>query len=250
MTEEKNPRTIIAVPAFNEEDSIGRLLREIHACELGYDVVVISDGSLDRTALLARENGAHVLDLPCNLGVGGAMQAAFRYAFEEGYDYLVRIDADGQHPPTEIRHLVQAFQENHDIDMVIGSRFLGHKSYTSTFLRNCGISGLAAALSMTCRKRVTDPTSGFQMLNRKLLFFFSRFYPMDYPEPEALALMRRQGYDFMEVAVTFRDRSAGQSTIRGWGTLYYVVKVFLALLVDRARPVDLHFSRSRVEDRL
>lgn len=237
--------TIVIVPAFNEEESIGDLLREIrrHVPEL--DIVVLNDGSVDRTAAVAVENGAKVLDLPCNLGVGGAVQAGFRYAYEQGYKYAVRCDGDGQHPPAEIPRLIETMREQ-EVDLIIGSRFLGEKSYTSTLIRHCGITCLAWVLSVICRKRVTDPTSGFQMLNRALLYFFSRFYPTDYPEPEALALMRRQGYDFREVATTFRERVAGRTSIRGWGTLYYVLKVFLALLVDRARPIDSRYARSNL----
>ena len=132
------------------------------------------------------------------------------------------------------------------VDMAIGSRFLGKRSYTSTWLRYCGIFFLARMLSVICRKRIMDPTSGFQMFNRPLMYFFSRSYPSDYPEPEAIALMRRQGYDFVEVAVQFRERASGRSSIHGWATLYYLVKVFLALLVDRARPGDLRYSRANL----
>lgn len=238
--------SIIIIPAFNEEESIGPLLAEIYRYVPGLDVVVVNDGSADRTADVADEHGARVLDLPCNLGVGGAVQAGFRYAYENGYKYAVRCDGDGQHPPQEIPRLLKAIVEN-KVDLVIGSRFLSERSYTSTFFRQCGICCLAATLSLTCRKRVTDPTSGFQALNRALLYFFSNTYPIDYPEPEALALMRRQGYDFMEIPVRFRERQSGRTTIRGWGTLYYVVKVFLALLVDRARPVDTQYAKSRLE---
>lgn len=236
--------TIIIVPAFEEEESIGALLQEIHRHVPQLPVVVINDGSADMTAAKAIENGAEVLDLPCNLGVGGAVQAGFSYAYEQGYKYTVRCDGDGQHPPAEIPRLLEGMRE-HKVDLIIGSRFLGERSYTSTLIRYCGISGLALILSVICRRRVTDPTSGFQMLNRPLLHLFSHSYPTDYPEPEALALMRRQGYDFREVPTTFRERVAGRSSIRGWGTFYYVIKVFLALLVDRARPIDLRYARSK-----
>jgi glycosyltransferase involved in cell wall biosynthesis len=232
----------IIVPAFDEEASIRPLLREIreHAPEL--DVIVVNDGSGDRTGEVAAEAGARVLNLPCNLGVGGAVQAGFRYAYEHDYRYAVRCDADGQHPPSEITKLLKAMEAN-TVDMVMGSRFLGGSPYRSTWLRHCGITVLAWFLSAICRKRVTDPTSGFQVVGRPLLYYFSRAYPPDYPEPEALALMRRQGYDFLEVPTPFRPRTAGESTIRGWGTLYYVFKVFLALCVDRARRVDPRYAR-------
>ncbi|MGD9873497.1 MAG: glycosyltransferase family 2 protein [Kiritimatiellia bacterium] len=236
---------IVIVPAYNEELNIRNLLEEIRAAVPAMDVVVLNDGSLDRTAQIARECGAKVLDLPCNLGVGGAVQAGFGYAYEQGYQYAVRIDGDGQHPPSEIPKLLESIRAS-EADLIIGSRFLGERSYRSTRLRFCGIYLLAQFLSLICRRRVTDPTSGFQALKRPLLYFFSQSYPMDYPEPEALALMRRQGYDFAEVPAIFRERQAGVSSIQGWGTLYYLLKVFLALIVDRARSVDPRLSRNRV----
>lgn len=238
--------TCIIIPAFNEEACIGMLMDEIR-CELpGYSVIVVSDGSDDRTAAVSAEYGAIVLDLPCNIGVGGAVQAGFRYAFEKGFSFAVRCDGDGQHPPHEISALLAAM-DTAGTDMVIGSRFLDKKSYRSTWFRYCGIRGLSLFLSLICRQRVTDPTSGFQVINRPLLFFLSRCYPTDYPEPEALALIRRQGYSFCETSVVFRERQAGESSIRTWGTLYYVFKVLLALLVDRARPVDQRYARKELE---
>ncbi len=246
MMKSVSDNAVVIVPAFNEEECIGPLLEEINRSVPGMDVVVVNDGSTDMTASKARKNGAEVLDLPCNLGVAGAVQAGFRYAYEQGYDYVVRCDGDGQHPPSEIPRLLDAITGN-KVDLVIGSRFLADESYKSTFVRHCGIAVLALMLSAICRKRVTDPTSGFQALNRPLLYCFSILYPSDYPEPEALALMRREGYDFIEVPVPFRERMTGRSSIRGWGNLYYVFKVLLALLVDRARPVDQRFSRASLE---
>jgi len=245
MYSDFSSNTLVMLPAYNEEASIGSLVREIRAEIPGFDILVINDGSSDQTTEVAREAGAVVLDLPCNLGVGGAVQAGFRYAYERGYAYAVRCDADGQHPPSEIPHLLDGMRQ-HPVDLVIGSRFLGDRSYTSSPLRHVAIVILAWLLSAICRKRVTDPTSGFQMLSRVLLRFFASSYPADYPEPEALALLRRQGYDFAEVATRFRERKTGQSSIRGWGTLYHVVKVFLALLVDRARTVDPRLSRANL----
>jgi len=238
--------TVLIIPAYNEEQSIGPLLQQIRNVVPELDVVVVSDGSTDRTGAVARDNGAVVLDLPCNLGVGGAVQTGFRYAYERGYRFAVRCDGDGQHPPDEIPRLLEAGRQSNE-DLIIGSRFLGKKTYTSTWLRHCGIFCLGWIVSAICRKRVSDPTSGFQMLNRLLLCLFSASYPTDYPEPEALALMRRQGYDFKEIPVSFRERIAGRSSIRAWGTFYYVVKVFLALVVDRARPVDARYARSNLK---
>jgi len=236
---------VIIVPAFNEEESICFVLQEIREQVPDLDIVVVSDGSVDRTAMLARREGVHVLDLPCNLGVGEAVQTGFRFAFERGYRYAVRCDGDGQHAPGEIRGLLEAIRDD-DVDLVVGSRFLGSQDYANSFVRSFGIRFLAWFLSVICHKRITDPTSGFQALGRPLLLFFSRFYPKDYPEPEALALISRQGYGFKEVPATFRERKAGHSSIGGWGTLYYALKVFLALLVDRARPVDAKHSAAKL----
>ena len=241
--------TVVIIPAYNEEAAIASLLAELRQFVPGFDVVVVNDGSDDKTGLVAKACGASVLNLPCNLGIGGAVQAGFLYAFEQGYRYVVRCDGDGQHPPSEIPRLVAAMKEG-DADLVVGSRFLGVTSYTSTFFRQLGIRGLAAFLSLICRKRVTDPTSGFFLLNRRLLYFFAHRYPTDYPEPEALALLRRQGYTFKEVPVTFRARATGHSSIRTWGAFYYLFKVGLALVVDRARRMDVRFARANVSEKI
>jgi len=209
--------------------------------------VVINDCSEDRTAAVARKHGAEVLDLPCNLGVGGAVQAGFRYACDHGYQYVIRCDGDGQHQPSEISTLVAGMQAG-DADLVIGSRFLDRHdgSYKSTAFRSAGIRVLAWMLSAICRAQVTDPTSGFQMLNRALLCCFARSYPVDYPEPEALALLRRQGYRFKEVPARFRARTTGRSSIQSRDALYYALKVGLALVIDRARTVDPRLARHKL----
>ncbi|HMP77505.1 MAG TPA: glycosyltransferase family 2 protein [Kiritimatiellia bacterium] len=233
---------VVIIPAYNEEASLGSLLRELKEAQPALPVVVISDGSTDRTVDVARAEGAIVLDLPCNLGVGGAVQAGFQYALAEGYSLVVRIDADGQHPPSEIVHLMEAARRS-DADLFIGTRFSSSGLHTSSIFRFLGIKLLALFLSVICRKRVTDPTSGFWAVKRPLLHYFASDYPVDYPEPEALALLRRQGYDFAEVSVRFRPRTAGQSSIHGWGTIYYAVKVGLALLVDRVRVLNRGLAR-------
>lgn len=234
---------IAIIPAFNEEASIGALLDELHRDLPGLPVVVISDGSMDDTAAIAAARGATVLDLPCNLGVGGAVQAGFQYAIRQGYPYVVRLDADGQHPPAEIPKLAAAMADGH-ADLVIGIRFGSTKDRVSTRLRYLGIRVLAVFLSVICRSRVTDPTSGFWLVSRPLLDYFAHYYPSEYPEPEALALLRRQGYSFREVPVLFRPRMAGHSSIRTWGTVYYAIKVGLALLVDRIRVVNQRLAKS------
>jgi glycosyltransferase involved in cell wall biosynthesis len=240
-----NERVLVVLPAFNEEKNLPPVIRAVRAAVLHADVLVVNDGSTDRTSSVARASGALVLDLVGNMGVGTAVQAGFRYGWENGYDRLVRMDSDGQHPPEAIPDLLAESQRT-GCDMVLASRFGANGGYKSTRFRSVGIRGLAAFLSIICRRKVTDPTSGFHVLSRPLLFFFAHVYPVDYPEPEALAMMRRHGYDFVEVAVPFRERASGRSSIRGWGTFYYVVKVFVALLVDRMKPMNPRFERHQV----
>jgi glycosyltransferase involved in cell wall biosynthesis len=236
---------LVIIPAFNEEESLGPLLRELRLALPDVAALVISDGSRDNTRAVAAAHGVKVLDIPCNLGVGGAVQAGFQYAVRHGYAHVVRIDADGQHPPAEIPKLIAAIREG-DADLVIGARFGGLSQRVSTRIRYFGIRALALFLSRICRSRVTDPTSGFWLLKRPLLDYFAAYYPAEYPEPEALALMRRQGYAFREVQVTFRPRMAGHSSIHSWGTVYYAIKVGLALVVDRVRVVNRRFEKGNL----
>lgn len=240
-------RGVVLIPAFNEEEALESLLAEVREVVGDLAVVVINDCSLDHTSRIARDLGARVLDLPCNLGIGGAMQAGFRYARDHDFDFVVRCDGDGQHPPAEIPKLLAALASE-DVDLVTGSRFKGEASYTSTRVRKLGIAGLARMLSIICRQEVTDPTSGFHAYSRELISYFAHRYPVDYPEPEAIALLCRQGYRFMEVPVVFRARSSGVSSIGQWATLYYALKVGLALLVDRARLIDPRFARGAVAE--
>lgn len=238
---------LIIIPVFNEEEAIAPLLDELQAALPGANVLVINDGSTDQTSRIVRDKVVPVLDLPCNLGVGGAVQAGFQYAYERGYRYVIRIDGDGQHSPAEIPKLIKAMEEK-EADLIIGSRFKGQKAFVSNLVRYLGIKILALFLSFICKSRVTDPTSGFWMVNGSLLFYFAHEYPVEYPEPEAIALLRRHGFSFREVPVNFRRRTAGLSSIGSWGTLYYMMKVGLALLVDRIRPINFRYVRSNIKE--
>jgi len=238
--------SLLLIPAYNEEAALGSLLDEVRGLFPALAVAVVDDGSEDRTPEIARAHGAVVLGLPCNLGVGGTMQAGFEYAITRGYRQVIRCDGDGQHPPAEIPKLLAALQSS-GADLVVGSRFLDERAYAGTILRHAGIRGLAALLSAACRQRITDPTSGFQALNRLAAFFLARNCPADYPEPESIALLTRQGYRVCETAVAFRARQGGQSSIGNRMALYYALKVTLALVLDRARAVDPRFHRERVK---
>jgi len=234
--------SMLLIPAYNEEAALGPLLDEVAALFPGLPVAVLNDCSTDGSAAVARARGAMVLDLPCNLGVGGVMQAGFALAVARGCRYAIRIDGDGQHPPAEIPKLLATLRDT-GADVVIGSRFLGKGLVTSTGWRSLGIGVLSTLLSYACRQRITDPTSGFQLVNALALRFFSATYPADYPEPESLALLTRQGYRVAEAPVAFRERQSGRSSIGKRTAFYYALKVTMALLVDRARAVDPRLTR-------
>lgn len=231
-------RTLVVVPAFNEEESVAGVVEELRAYEPRWDVLVIDDGSSDRTAEMARRAGAKVVSLVRNLGIGGAVQTGFLYALKKGYGCAVQCDGDGQHPPEGVALLVKTLKEG-GVDVVVGSRFLngGRSGFLSTPSRRLGISLLALFLGKLCGQVVTDPTSGLRAYNTKSLLFLSRNYPRDYPEPEALLLIHRHGLTFREVAVTMRERRGGTSSLGGWTPLVYMSKVLLSLAVETLRPL-------------
>ncbi len=239
-------KTVFLIPVYNEADNIRPLYEEILAGFPSADVCFINDGSTDDTLKVLRSLACRYLSLPCNLGVGGAMQSGFQHAYDLGYEYAIRLDGDGQHPPQECAKLAKRLAQG-DVDMVVGSRFLGHTDYSSSWYRQVGITVLAWLLSMACRRTITDPTSGFQMVNRSVMYYFANLYPSDYPEPEALALLSRQGFSFCEVSVSFRPRLHGASTIRTLGSIYYLFKVSVALFADRCRAVDPQFDRHHLK---
>jgi glycosyltransferase involved in cell wall biosynthesis len=227
-------RPVAVVPALNEEASIGAVIEGIRAFDASFEVVVVADGSTDRTAEVAAEHGAQVLRLPFNLGIGGAVQTGFRYAWEQGCELVVRVDGDGQHDPAELGAVVAPVLAG-SADVVVGSRFVGTDGYRSSRTRRLGIRVLAWTLSALVRQRVTDPTSGFQAMNRRALGLFAADYPHDYPEVEATLMAHRGGLRRQEVPVTMRERGGGRSSIGALRSVYYMVKVLLALFIDLFR---------------
>jgi glycosyltransferase involved in cell wall biosynthesis len=225
---------VAIVPALNEEASIGGVIEEIRAFDASFVVVVIADGSTDRTAEVAAEHGACVLRLPFNLGIGGAVQTGFRYAWEQGAQIVVRVDGDGQHDPAELGAVLAPVLAGH-ADVAVGSRFVGTDGYRSSRARRVGIRVLAWTVSAIVRQRVTDPTSGFQALNRKALALFAADYPHDYPEVEATVMAHRCRLRMQEVPVTMRERGGGRSSINALHSVYYMLKVLLALFFDLFR---------------
>jgi glycosyltransferase involved in cell wall biosynthesis len=227
-------KKIAIVPAFNEEGAIGGVIDELHAFDPELVVVVVDDASQDATADRARERGAHVVVLPFNLGIGGAVQTGFRYAAEGGYELAARVDGDGQHDPAELAALVRVVLAD-EADICVGSRFAGADGYRSSAARRVGIRILARTVSLLTGQRVTDTTSGFQVLNRKAIELFAADYPHDYPEVEAALMLHKHRLRLAEVPVTMRERVAGRSSIRGLRTVYYMAKVMLAILIGALR---------------
>jgi hypothetical protein len=228
------PRRIAIVPAYNEERNIGRVIDELCAFDRGMEVVVVSDGSVDRTAQVAAEHGAHVIRLPFNLGIGGAVQTGFRFAWEGGYELAVRVDGDAQHDPAQLSRVIAPVLAG-EADIVVGSRFAGDGGYQSSATRRIGIRLLAVVVSAIARQRVTDTTSGFQALNRRAIGLFAADYPHDYPEVEGMVMAIRHRLRLAEVPVSMRAREHGRSSIGVWGSVYYMLKVLLALFVGLFR---------------
>lgn len=221
---------LVIVPAHNEVESLGEVLAELRQYAGDYDVLVVNDGSTDETAAVAREAGYPVLDMCFNLGIGGAVQAGFKYALEHGYEIAVQLDGDGQHPPDQLEALVAPVRAG-ECEMSIGSRFLDGGDYEGSLSRRVGTRILSWICMVVTGRRITDATSGFRAFGPKALRYLASFYPADYPEPEAIVLLSRRGLAIREVSVRMRPRKAGRSSISGLGTVYYMAKVSLSLLL-------------------
>ena len=227
---------LAVVPAYNEAATITAVVEGLHRHTPQLDVVVIDDGSTDDTARLAEAAGARVLQLPFNLGIGGAVQAGFKYADEQGYGYMVQVDGDGQHDPREIGKLFAALDGPDRADMICGTRFATATGYIAPISRRTGIHVFAFLLSRLLRQPVTDPTSGFRLYNRRAIALFARDYPHDYPEVEAVLMLHHHRLTMREVPVRMLQRGGGVSSITGSGkSFYYMVKVLLALFVGLGR---------------
>jgi len=231
-------RRIAIVPAFNEEATVGQIVRALRGARPDFDVLVVDDGSIDDTSSAARMAGARVVRLPFNLGIGGAVQTGFTYAYEGGYEEMVQVDGDGQHEPKEIQKLLSAMEADPGIDVVCGSRFATDTGYVAPVSRRTGIHIFAFLLSLLVRQRVSDPTSGFRLYNRHAMKLFASDYPHDYPEVEAILMLHHHRLRMAEVSVEMYQRGGGRSSIGSGKSAYYMIKVLLALLVGlvRKRP--------------
>jgi glycosyltransferase involved in cell wall biosynthesis len=224
-------RLLILIPAYNEEGAIGGVVKEVREVMPGVEILVVDDCSADATIHIARAAGARVLPLPHHLGLGGAVQAGYRLAFELKYDYVSRVDGDGQHDPRDIPKMLETLQRE-KCEMVIGSRFVNGSGTHSGLLRAAGIVFFRAVLRPILGRPVHDPTSGFVGVNRTALSVFSRSFPLEYPEIEALVVLQRKRFRFVEVPSRMRPRRAGRSTITPFRSLYYMVHVLLGVFVN------------------
>jgi len=232
---------MVLIPALNEEGAIAGVVQEVRAVLPDVTVVVVDDGSTDGTIREAKRAGARVLALPVHLGLGGAVQAGYKLAFELGFDYVIRVDGDGQHDPKDIPRILDTLQRE-SVEMVIGSRFNPEDGSavdggfgSDNWVRSAGIGFFRAVLRPILGKPVHDPTSGFVGVNRAALAQFSRVFPLEYPEIEALVVLQRKRFRFAEVPCKMRPRRAGQSSITVTKSLYYVLHVLLGVFVNVLR---------------
>jgi glycosyltransferase involved in cell wall biosynthesis len=229
-------KILVIVPAFNEGQTLRSVLSGIRSSFPHADILTVNDGSTDSTSHIIKQEGVLLLEHPYNMGIGATMQTGFLYALRNGYNIVIQVDGDGQHPPEFLSSLIKPLMAGQS-NLVIGSRYLMDGGFKSTPLRKLGIRFFTFLVWMFTGKRATDPTSGFRAMDRKTLELFSKEYPPDYPEVEALISAYKKGLLFQEVPVTMRQRQGGASSIRILSALYYMVKVTLSISIGFFRKV-------------
>ena len=225
-------KKLIIIPAYNEESNIEKTVWAIEKNAKDFDYVIINDCSTDSTKSICEKNGFNVINLPINLGIGGAVQTGYRYAYENGYDVAVQVDGDGQHDP-EFLNMMAEYLVEHKLDMVIGSRFIEKKGFQSSTLRRVGIRFFTALIKLLVGHTITDPTSGLRMVGRNVMAIFAKDYPRDYPEPESVVAVLRRDMKVEEIPVVMHERTGGVSSISMKKSVYYMIKVTLAILIER-----------------
>lgn len=227
-------KKLIIIPAYNEESNIEKTVDAIQKNAQGFDYVIINDCSLDNTRKICEEKGYNIVNLPINLGIGGAVQTGYRYALENDYDVAVQVDGDGQHDP-EFLNIMAEYLEKENLDMVIGSRFIEKEGFQSSKLRRIGIVFFSVLIKTLTGVKITDPTSGLRMAGKNVIALFAEDYPRDYPEPESVVTVIRRGMKVEEIPVVMKEREGGVSSISLKKSVYYMVKVTLAILIERIR---------------
>jgi glycosyltransferase involved in cell wall biosynthesis len=224
-------KILVIIPAYNESKSIGSVIDDVRKYLSSADIAVVNDGSLDETGGIAEGKGVFVLNLPYNLGIGGAVQTGYKFAAEREYEVAVQVDADGQHPPQAIPGLIEAVH-NDEADMVIGSRYIENEDREPSLTRSLGKSLLSGVVSFLAGQTITDSSSGFRAMNRRVIHLLASRYPRDYPEPESVILLVREKFRVKEIPVRMNRRMAGKSSITLSKGLYYVIKVIVATVID------------------
>ncbi|MGF0031903.1 glycosyltransferase family 2 protein [Bariatricus sp. SGI.154] len=227
-------KKLIIIPAYNESENIEKTVDAIKKDAPDFDYVIINDCSTDSTRSICERNHYNIVNLPINLGIGGAVQTGYRYGYEEGYDVAVQVDGDGQHDPRFLNVMVNYMME-HKTDMVIGSRFINKEGFQSSGARRIGIKYFTVLIQLMTGTRITDPTSGLRMVNRDIMKIFAYDYPKDYPEPESVVSILRKKKKVREIPVIMRAREGGVSSISPKKSIYYMIKVTLAILIERIR---------------
>ena len=233
-------KILLIIPAYNEEKNILKTFNEITKYnklnKTSYDMIVINDGSKDKTKEILEENNIPHINLLHNLGIGGAVQTGYKYAYENNYDIAVQFDGDGQHDVNYVKDIIKPIEDN-QCDMVIGSRYLDKKTsdFKSTKARQFGIKIISFFMKRATKKRIYDTTSGFRACNKKMIEKFSNNYPVEYPEPITTTELLKQGYKVEEVAVNMKERSGGKSSIRAWKNFYYMINVCLSIIIISIR---------------
>jgi glycosyltransferase involved in cell wall biosynthesis len=222
---------LILIPAYNEEGAVGSVVREVNREVPGVPVLVVDDCSGDATTQAARDAGAQVLSLPTHLGLGGCVQAGYKLAYELGYEYVIRVDGDGQHDPGDVPRVFEVLKTS-GVEMVIGSRYIGDKHRFTSLSRGFGIVLFRLILRPILGKWVMDPTSGFVGVNRDALAVFSKSFPLEYPEIETLVVLKRKAFQFEEIPCNVRPRQAGRSSITAMKSVYYILHVLLGVFIN------------------
>lgn len=227
-------KKLIIIPAYNESENIKGTVENIKANAPDFDYVVINDCSTDNTLDILKSHNYNYVSLPINLGIGGAVQTGYKYAKEFDYDVAVQVDGDGQHDPVFLNYMADYLQE-HELDMVIGSRFIDKEGFQSSFMRRVGINYFTGLIRLLTGKKITDPTSGLRMAGKKVINLFADNYPVDYPEPETAVTAINNGMKIEEIPVIMKERQGGVSSITLKKSVYYMVKVTLAIIIERLR---------------
>lgn len=230
-------KTLVIIPAFNEQENIEKVVKNLSEKCPKCDYLIVNDCSTDNTAEICKNNKFNHIDLCCNLGIGGGVQSGYIYAYRNGYDCAIQIDGDGQHDPAYISKITEPIEKG-EADVVIGSRFIEKEGFQSSGMRRFGIKFLSALIRFVCGARVKDVTSGFRAVNRKFIEFFSKEYADDYPEPEAIVATKLRGARILEVPVIMNEREGGVSSISPFKSVYYMIKVSLAILLYRITYKD------------